>query len=167
MLGDSITANGRWHEMFPEVDIANRGIGGDTVLGVRDRLPAVLAAKPEKIFLLIGTNDVLHRNPEAKFLAYYDDVLGQITRSGAQVYAQSIPMCSDSPACDADLRGTIARLNDAIRRLAAKHDATYIDLNPRLSTADGLRPELTWDGLHLNAEGFRVWREVLRPYIEG
>jgi len=167
MVGDSSTANGRWHEIFPDTNIINRGIGGDRVKGVIDRLPSVFAARPEKIVLMIGTNDALHGNLEAKILAYYDDGLGQMAQSGAQVYVQSILMCSDSPACDADLRGTIARPNDAIRRLAAKHGTTYIHLNPRLSNADGLRPELPWDGLYLNEEGYRVCREVLQPYING
>src|ERR1700691_2534070 len=29
MIGDSITNNGEWQEMFPGISIANRGIAGD------------------------------------------------------------------------------------------------------------------------------------------
>ena len=29
-LGDSIVQGGQWHDIFPDLRIANRGIGGDT-----------------------------------------------------------------------------------------------------------------------------------------
>src|SRR5215472_945491 len=59
-LGDSITQG--WHSLanaFPNIKVANRGIGGDTTRGVLYRLQAdVLDLDPKAIVLLIGTNDV-------------------------------------------------------------------------------------------------------------
>src|SRR5262249_33672293 len=38
MLGDSLTEQGPWSELFPTVFVANRGIGGDTLEAVRKRV---------------------------------------------------------------------------------------------------------------------------------
>jgi lysophospholipase L1-like esterase len=59
-LGDSITQG--WNTLakdFPNLHVANRGIGGDITSGVLYRLQAdVLSLNPSGIVLLIGTNDV-------------------------------------------------------------------------------------------------------------
>jgi lysophospholipase L1-like esterase len=59
-LGDSITQG--WNTLaadFPNLHVANRGIGGDITSGVLYRLQAdVLSLNPSGIVLLIGTNDI-------------------------------------------------------------------------------------------------------------
>jgi lysophospholipase L1-like esterase len=59
-LGDSITQG--WNTLaadFPNLHVANRGIGGDITSGVLYRLSAdVLSLNPSGIVLLIGTNDI-------------------------------------------------------------------------------------------------------------
>jgi len=40
-----------------------------------------------------------------------------------------------------------------------------VDLNAQLSDAQGLKPEYTHDGIHLNGAGFKVWADVLAPYL--
>ena len=62
-LGDSITHEGSWEEYFLECQTVNRGINGDTVQGVIDRLPDVLALEPKKLFLMIGVNDLNNHLP--------------------------------------------------------------------------------------------------------
>src|SRR5579864_8146786 len=56
-LGDSITDHGAWAEWFPELDAVNRGIGGDTVGGVINRLRTSVH-QPCAVSLMIGTNDL-------------------------------------------------------------------------------------------------------------
>ena len=58
-LGDSLTEYGNWRELFPGLDIKNRGIAGDTTDGVLHRLDGITALSPDKIFLMIGINDLL------------------------------------------------------------------------------------------------------------
>ena len=57
--GDSITAAFPLHEFFPEYTLLNRGIPGDTVYGLYDRLePDLYAYSPRRVFLLIGINGI-------------------------------------------------------------------------------------------------------------
>lgn len=51
-LGNSITAGCDWHELFGNGNIKNRGIGGDIINGVIERIDEVV--NPKKIFLMMG-----------------------------------------------------------------------------------------------------------------
>jgi lysophospholipase L1-like esterase len=44
---------------------------------------------------------------------------------------------------------------------------TYVDLNGTLTSAGRLRAEVTPDGLHLNALGYRIIADALRPLVSG
>ncbi|HKM19400.1 MAG TPA: hypothetical protein VJY14_05000, partial [Aliarcobacter sp.] len=54
MLGDSITDEGEWSELWGKV-VQNRGISGDTTSGVLDRLYTV-NKNIKKVFIMIGVN---------------------------------------------------------------------------------------------------------------
>jgi lysophospholipase L1-like esterase len=165
MVGDSITAGGRWHEMFPDVKIVNRGVGGDTVGGVKGRLSAIQEVEADKIFLMIGTNDVLFDNPEDIIIQQYSGIIEAFGKPGPEVYVQSILLCGAMELCTRVRRERTVKLNRQLAALAKSRDATFIDLNVHLADEDGLRPEFTWDGLHLNGAGYARWRDILAPYM--
>ena len=63
-----------------------------------------------------------------------------------------------------------ARQTEANRLLRAYSEATpgldFIDVaQPLLNAQGGLRSELYRDGLHLNAAGYALWREQVRPVL--
>jgi len=60
-VGDSITDQGEWEQLFHSLNVKNRGIGADTTQGVLHRLQEITNAKPKKIFLMIGINDLMQR----------------------------------------------------------------------------------------------------------
>lgn len=163
MVGDSLTEQGRWDEMFPGIIIHNRGVGGDTIAGLRNRLPQIIAKRPEKVFLLIGINDVFAGSKEADFLRAYAEVLAVLAEDRA-VYVQSIPYCARS-RCQGSRNAMVARLNAGLEEIARKQGATWIDLNKALSDGGALKPEMTEDGVHLNARGYQQWRALIAPYI--
>ena len=58
-LGDSLTEFFRVEEFFHRYNPYNRGIASDKTIGVLERLESnVIALKPSKVFLQIGTNDL-------------------------------------------------------------------------------------------------------------
>ena len=59
-LGNSITDNCEWAELFNNPHIKNRGIGGDDTDGILERLSDITSGQPAKIFLMIGTNDLAY-----------------------------------------------------------------------------------------------------------
>ncbi len=84
-LGDSITEGKLWDERVPTLPTVNRGIGGDTVRGVLDRLDSAIV-EPQAVSVLIGTNDPAGTGPSrrvADIAAAADELLSRI-RSAAR-----------------------------------------------------------------------------------
>ena len=49
--------------------------------------------------------------------------------------------------------------NQRLQKLAKEFDYDYIDLHSQMKDDKGeLKQEFTADGLHLNAEGYKVWK---------
>jgi lysophospholipase L1-like esterase len=164
MLGDSITEGGEWSEMFPHLPIVNRGIPGDNTTGVLARLDSIVTGRPAAILIKIGTND-LTRGPErdVSYLQYRKIVTTiQAASEQTDIYVQSLlPRALK-------FRGDVEAYNREIRSISADLGVTYIDLYPAFLAPDGsIRDELTFDELHLNGEGYRLWQSLLEPTVAG
>jgi lysophospholipase L1-like esterase len=163
-LGDSITNGGQWDEWFPDLPTQNRGIAGDTVGGVLERLESALH-EPRAVSLLIGTNDLsgLGRSHRVNDIAEQMDEL--LSRIGTMAPHAPLFVNGVMPRSKA-LAGDIEQLNVRYERLASEHAAVYVDLWPAFVGPDrALRKDLTGDGTHLNGAGYRVWVDVLRPHL--
>jgi len=165
-LGDSLIYGGAWREAFPDVDVVNLGVRGDTIFDVSARLdelrnPRVHVAK---ILLLIGTNDALLRLPGHELAGRHTFLVNRLR----EVVPDATLVLMTLPPCGAD-RGQIVRTaNDAIRETAAANQLALVDLYPRFAAADGsLREEYSLDGIHLNEAGYALWSEMLAPYVRG
>ena len=161
-IGDSITAGGEWAELFPGVNVRNRGIGGDVTQGVLDRLDQVTDGRPAKLFVKIGTNDLGLDVPEDEIVANLETLLERVTKVSpdTRIYVQSVL----PRAASFHLR--IESLNRRYAQLAATHGATWIDLYPLFLQQDGsLRDELTNDELHLLGEGYTLWRDAIEAHV--
>ena len=162
LAGDSITEGWLGYDIDLGAEVSNHGIGWDTVTGLKARLPQMLRHTPDKIFILIGTNDIGYNRPVSEMTAELADILDTLKREkpAAKLYLQSVmPREAQSMAA-------VNAINAAYEALAKDKVVTYIDLAPILAAEDGtLKPEMTDDGLHLNLEGYRAWAEALRVHI--
>ncbi|MEP5731887.1 MAG: GDSL-type esterase/lipase family protein [Sulfitobacter sp.] len=163
MIGDSLTARGTWSDIFPQNTITNRGIGGDRADQVLARLDAILATKPDHAFVMIGINDIFAGREQQDILADIEAILKELGQAGVAVYLQSTLECYEE-IC-ADNREAVLALNIGLRRLAEQSNIPFIDVNAQVSDGGGLRLDLTHDGIHLNAHGYALWRDMLIPYM--
>ncbi|MBR6431830.1 MAG: sialate O-acetylesterase, partial [Muribaculaceae bacterium] len=60
MLGNSLTDGAEWNELMRNSHVKNRGIVGDIVQGLYERMEPILKGQPKKIFIMSGVNDVSH-----------------------------------------------------------------------------------------------------------
>lgn len=170
-LGNSITDGGEWQELFQMGNVKNRGISSDVIDGVRDRLSQVTDGHPQKIFLLIGINDVSHHLGVTKIAEKYERLVKEIRRQtpGTQLYLQSVMPINNDFARYKNLRGeeqTVVDLNKRILRIAEENGAVYIDLWPALADSAGkLKRGYTNDGLHLTGDGYKAWISLIEPYV--
>ena len=59
----------------------------------------------------------------------------------------------------------VEELNMRLRDYAVSEQLVYVDINNVIADEGGLRTEVTYDGIHLNGLGYRLWVEVLTPVI--
>ena len=168
MIGDSLTDGAEWAELFPRQDIANRGIDGDTTEGVLARLDDILAARPRQAFVMIGINDFAdaHREVDAVF-ADYRSIVSRLERARVRVVVQSTLPCNEAlgqwKSCTA-INARIARLNALLATLASAH-VRFVDLRPLLAPDGNLGTGFSFDGVHLNGEGYRLWQRGIAPFM--
>lgn len=161
MVGDSITWMGDWHSIFPDIDLANRGVGFDNTAGLLARIDAINAIGAQVVFLMIGTNDFLTTTDAARTIDNYGKILSEL--SAQRIVVQSTLFAG--PRLERRNR-LIAQLNDAAATLCqAMANCTYVDVNQHLAPRGVLEPEYTFDDLHLNGPAYRVWSEVIRPLM--
>ena len=162
-LGDSITAGGAWSELFPGIPTKNRGIGGDRTQDILDRMHHVTRGQPAKIFLKIGTNDLMALVPKEVIVANVTTILERIRidSPGTRVYLQSV-----LPR-DVLLTPAVRDLNETLRGVAAATEVSWIDIFPLfLDQDDGsIRDDYSNDDLHLLGQGYIAWRDALAPYV--
>jgi len=170
MVGDSLIDGAEWHELFPGAAIANRGISGDTTGGVLERMDGIVSVGARKAFVMIGINDFTDTDltVEAVF-DNYRRIIARLEHSGARVFVQSTLMCNEKKAAwtsCAAANAKIGRLNGKLAGLASAKVA-FVDINRGLAGPGGLRDELTYDGVHLNGDGYRIWRDEIAPFVPG
>lgn len=169
-FGDSITFGADWQRLFPETPVVNRGISGDTTLGLLNRQTEIIELRPRQIFLMIGTNDLCFFRPKDKVLANYDMILQRFQKElpGTPVFVQSILPFNDQlfPSNGLRKNKNIRELNAGIKQLAQNHGYLYLDLTSSFTGADGrLLPQYTYDGLHLNDAAYLVWQKQIGSYV--
>jgi len=169
-LGDSITDEGEWSALFPALPVENRGIGGDTTLGVLNRLHQVIVLQPSQIFLMIGTNDLCFGRSIPDTIANYRQILTRLHTElpNTKIYIQSVLPFNDAlfPSRSLRTNNNIKQLNTEINKLAQTYHDPYIDLTPAFSGPSGRLPaQYTTDGLHLNASGYLLWRDQIKDLV--
>ncbi|MBO4569717.1 MAG: G-D-S-L family lipolytic protein [Clostridia bacterium] len=175
-LGDSITDFCPLENYYSDLSLKtyNRGIGGDTTLGILKRLDVSLFdIRPSKIVLMIGINDINSGRTVDEIAESYSNILNQIkTRlPETQVYCMSVLPMSDKllEVVSIDLterNNQVIALNEKINELANGLGYSYLDLFSLVSTSENLlKNELTDDGIHLNNNGFTIWANLVKPYL--
>jgi lysophospholipase L1-like esterase len=162
-LGDSITAQGPWEELLPGERTRNLGIDGDTSAGVLERLDEVVAASPDVIVLLIGTNDFgNHRKSAEHVVRNVETILVTLRR---ELPGVRLLLVSVLPR-QAEYATKIEEANRHLRQFVATCHAQYLDAWPALADGDHLDERFTEDGLHLTEDGYRAYVDELIPALE-
>ena len=166
-LGNSITAGVDWNELLQNAQVRNRGISGDITFGLLERLDEITKGKPAKIFILIGINDISRNIPDSIILRNYQTMIDRIQSESpsTKIFLQTIlPVNNDFPVkTQFNKDEHIAFINQQLKKIAEREKIRMIDLHKEFLGADNkLEKKYTYDGLHLNAEGYKKWAEILK-----
>ncbi|WOI53463.1 GDSL-type esterase/lipase family protein [Parvularcula sp. LCG005] len=162
-LGDSITEGADLPTLFPRVETRNFGIGWDTTDGVLTRLSQLARHHPDRLFLLIGTNDTGYDHGPDHIALNIIEIVHRLQRSLPETDIYVLSILPRETAGNM----TILPANRLVAEAAQKEGFTFLNIAPAFAAEDGtMLPELTGDGLHLNDEGYTVFSELLRPCVE-
>jgi len=166
-LGNSLTANGNWHEFFDNNKVKNRGISGDVTEGILKRLSPITKGKPSKIFLMIGVNDLLFHSP-TKALGFYQEIVDKIKSElpETELILQSLLPVNTEVKSMPIKNKDILQINEGIKAIATKEQLKFVDLHSKFLDSKGrLRAELTTDGIHLDIEGYLIWKNEIEHLV--
>lgn len=170
-VGNSITDGAEWQELFPDVDIVNRGISGDVSKGVLERLSRINRQQPDKLFLMIGINDLargVQRDTVIKNILAIADMV-RLKSPFTMVYIQSLLPVNDTFnkfEKHVAQKEAIGYINTALQKAATEKEYMFINLYPHFLDHQGqLDTAYTNDGLHLTGEGYLLWKHLVYPYV--
>ncbi len=154
----------------------NQGISGEISAGLLSRLSIFEQTSPRAIFVMIGINDLIRGIGEETVLANQRLIVRRLKRSHpeSQIVLQAIlPHGGEQSSWegrDRLLQIPNVRIRELNRRLAIvaqKEEVLYLDLHRIFADANGnLRLDLSTDGLHLNYQGYLVWRSALQVFSQ-
>ena len=169
-LGDSLTVG------FSDYSINLGGalICGYTGVGQEVALDVLAAARPKKLYILLGTNTLTTLGAADRFLAYYGqmlDLLRQALGDDCVIYVQSIPpvrpeAAAEKPGLASDV---LRSVNEQLAQLAAQKGCVYLDLWEAMADGEGNLKEVLAapDGVHFSAgNGYGAWVTYLRNHAK-
>ncbi len=169
-FGDSITDFWRLNEYFTGRDYVNRGISGQVTSEMLGRMKAdVIDIHPRAMLILAGTNDIARGVP-MDAVENNLSMIGDLCKANhiIPLFASITPVSDyhkrDSPRFEMAKThppATIMQVNRWIQEYCRVHGYVYVDYWSALKDANGMLPaDLSDDGLHPNAKGYRVMAPV-------
>ena len=173
-FGDSITDGWKIAEYFPDKPYINRGIGGQTTPQMLIRLrPDVIAHKPKAIVLLAGTNDIASNTGTMTNEMIQDNfiAIAELAKANGikMIFSSILPVHDynpQRPMTKGRPPERILQLNAWLKEYCAKNGHTYLDYFSKMVDDKGfLKAELANDGLHPNAEGYKIMAPLAEAAI--
>ena len=164
-LGDSLIEYFDWKERFPDHQIENLGIAGESVKGMLSRVVKILSAHSdvELIFIMSGINNLAMGDTE--FFNFYSVIVEKLSfvYHRAHIYVQSllptlVEFISDASIIDA---------NSELEKLSQEMEVNYLDVYTKFIDTGGrpIKEYLLDDGVHVSRAGYDVWARVVEEVI--
>ena len=150
--------------------IVNRSAVKSSVRGQEVALDVLAAARPKKLYILLGTNTLTTLGAADRFLAYYGqmlDLLRQALGDDCVIYVQSIPPVR--PEAAAEKPGLASDVLRSVNEQLAQKGCIYLDLWEAMADGEGNLKEVLAapDGVHFSAgNGYGAWVTYLRNHAK-
>ena len=175
-VGDSITDWWRqaqrglpvWNEFFAPLKAANFGIAGDTTQGVLWRMQngELDGFQAKLIVLMLGTNNI-NRNANDDIAEGDRAIVNEFLKRQPQAKVMLLGVFPRGPAADNPFRASIKAINEKLATIADNQRVFYMDIGDKFLAPDGTLPaEIMPDGLHPNAQGYKIWADAIHARVK-
>lgn len=165
-IGDSLTCYNNFQESFPDKQILNLGLSGDSLQRINERCDLIPQFTPEKIFIEGGINSLKKYTPD-ELIAVYDELITKVKTNNpnTEIYIQNILPISFDSETEGRTNKNVNILNTKLNDLCLSQNVNYIDLNSIYSSNGEMNAEYTKDGVHLKDEYKYLWIDAISKYI--
>ena len=159
-MGDSITEGFVFNEILPE-ECVIAGAGA-TAGFTYDDIGALVAKKPDNVFIMLGSLDILMPVDDPKEL-FRNDLTKLINKieeelPDSKIYLQSITPVTQEALNQEPRYERIAEYNEFLKELADKLSVNYVDIGTLAKENPALFAE---DGVHFKKEFYQLWLKKL------
>ena len=178
-LGDSITERYNFKKYFPNHKIINSGVGGNLTTDILNDLEnRVFIYKPDKVFILVGINDIIYTDLTNKEIVSNIELIAKKIKKelpNTKIYIESIYPVNyryinkiyKDEILNKNHNKRIKEINKLIKKMCKNNNYRYINIYSSLNILfqDKLFRYFTTDGLHINRLGYRLITFKLLKYI--
>ncbi|HEX2911659.1 MAG TPA: GDSL-type esterase/lipase family protein [Chloroflexia bacterium] len=164
---------------FPELEMLNRGVGGDTTRHILAWIEQdCLGLEPDLVILGVGVNDSRRRVslqnqceiPLDLFEQNLNEIILRLKRAGAGIIVSGMIPVDDRGATYKEdkqhFRNDQFRYEAIIEKVAALNKVTYLDhFNRCLAFGDARISSLLLDGVHPNSQGYAEMAQASIPVV--
>lgn len=160
LLGDSLIGYGNWQQLLPDYSTISEGIPGERADELLQRLPSPpKTIEPDVFIIMTGTNNLLLYG-ESSFTITIKQIVTNLASSNASA---KIILTSLLPFDIPGIGESVSSVNDELKIISAKTGTIYFDLfTPFAQSSENL---FGFDGVHLNARGYRLWSQLLADLL--
>ena len=152
---------------FPNVSVLNHGFGGSEFTDLINHQEELIEDfEPQALVVYAGDNDIANgKEPEtiAEQADLFVDGLRRLANGSLVVLLSTKPSIARW-----EFKEKYVLLNGLLKDIAEKHShVVYVDVwNPMLKRNGEVKTKLfIEDGLHMNKEGYEIWKNALIPFL--
>jgi len=165
--GDSQIEYGNWYDLLAGAwAVRNGGLAAAKIADVTELVLAIGDPHAETVVLLCGGNNLSRHDRRDACLRDYEALLAAVRQhlQPESILVLSVLPVRGSAAGQAaqQFNASAAQFNTELAACCQRHQVQFLDATSAVSGENGeLAAELTVDGLHLNAEGYRRLARVV------
>lgn len=164
-IGDSITEGIKAYGLLDDTNVL--AVKGLTVLKAEKEIGAIAKRNPERIYILLGSNDLLYGMDSEKFSSEYIEFVQLIKDKlpETKIYIQSIfPVSKEVEGKKPMLSNPrIDEFNRELKKAAEQQGIGYIDISQLLKDDSGImNKDYTSDGIHVKYKFYSIWLDCVK-----
>ncbi|MFK0385438.1 SGNH/GDSL hydrolase family protein [Agrobacterium sp. NPDC090273] len=157
-IGDSHIELGNWADFLKPIDVANLGIAGETSAQLLERVKKY-DIRSKTVVAVIGTNDLGSERLEKS--QQNIEAIIQILAESNKLYFVSTPYTGN-----ASQRDYVQALNNTEKSVCdSRSRCKFLNINSLISSNGLLKSDLSFDGIHMNRDGYLLFSEQLRSAL--
>ena len=158
---------------FPNSHPIDLGLWGTDLAYLQENIDAWTKKYPAKTFVIYSGENDINNEPRRKAFQVAADYRKLLDTIHEKLPSAKVLVLSIKPRVGKEhlwSHGETVKANELLRKELPKLDyVTFLDTYPRMFKPDQTPRDDFYreDGIHLNAKGYDLWRDIVRPHLPG